>query len=79
MQDLVAGPDWSACDPLRVTRRLTIVQMPLGYDLHDAVDVQINRVCAGGGHVLTKPSGNHPESRTEEIFAMDFGERQLKP
>jgi hypothetical protein len=53
--------------------------MSLSDDLHDAVDVQINRVRAGGGHVLTRPSGNHPGSRTEEIFTMDFGERLLKP
>jgi hypothetical protein len=53
--------------------------MSLSDDLHDAVDVKINRVCAGGGHVLTKPSGDHPGSRTEEIFAMDFGERLLEP
>jgi hypothetical protein len=24
--DMVAGPDWSACDPLRMTRRLTLLR-----------------------------------------------------
>jgi hypothetical protein len=62
-----------------MTRRLTIVEMPLGYDLHDAVDVQINRVCAGVGHVLTKPSRDRSRVQDQEIFAMDLGERLLKP
>jgi hypothetical protein len=50
----------------------------LGDDLHDVVDIEVDRIGTGCRKINTKPSGDYPGAGTEEILTAHSSERQLK-
>ena len=75
---VVALSDSGAVDPLGMPRRLAVVEMPLGDDLHDAVDIEVDRVVVGRGDPPVEPARHHPGPGTQKILAAHGSERRLQ-
>jgi hypothetical protein len=50
----------------------------LSDDLHDVVDIEVDRIGSGCRKTTTGPSGDYPGAGTEEILSAHLRERQLK-